>query len=210
MKTALILDDHREARQLLAQALGEALPGVTIEQAATLGQAREYLRQRRFDLALLDISLPDGDGVAFVGELLGALPDSQVVMVTIHDEDYHLFNALRAGAGGYLVKGQPGAGLAEQLKGLLDGNPPLSPAIASRILEHFHQPSPPAPLTPRETEVLSLIATGCNRREIAGHLGISPHTVAEYTKHIYEKLNIGSRAEAALAASRLGLVDPGG
>jgi len=213
METALILDDHHEARRMLEEALTEALPAISIDHAATLGQAREHCRNRRFDLALIDISLPDGNGVDFVSELLCTSPRSHVVMITIHDDDYHLFNALRAGARGYLVKGQVGTTLPEQIKGILDGNPPLSPSIANRVLEHFHHTSPqpiPSSLTPRETEVLILIAKGCNRREIAHHLGISPHTVAEYTKHIYDKLNITSRAEAALAASRLGLVNPVG
>ena len=163
------------------------------------------------DLALVDLALPDGNGMDIVAALAQKNPSCMIVVATIFDDDAHLFPALRAGAQGYLLKEQPRELLVRQLRGIADGQPPLSPAIARRLLRHF-QPLPDASngeaiqLTPREREVLSLLARGIRIVEIAQTIGISRHTVGDYVKNIYRKLKISSRAEAALQAKSLGLV----
>ena len=132
------------------------------------------------------------------------------MVATVFDDDAHLFPALRAGATGYVLKDQPAETLAAMLTGIVSGQPPLSPSIARRLLQHF-QPAPATPasqLTPRETEVLRLIAKGLTIAEVGELLGISRHTAADYVKEVYRKLSVGNRAEAALEATRLGLLEP--
>ena len=128
------------------------------------------------------------------------------------DDDQHLFSALRAGAKGYVLKDQPQDDLAKMLKGIIDGQPPLSAPIARRLLDFF-QPEQTVDadeekLTNREQEVLTLIAKGYTLAKVGEMLGISRNTTAGYVKTLYRKLNVSSRAEATLAATRRGMVNP--
>ena len=136
------------------------------------------------------------------------------MVVTIHDDDDHLFPALQAGAFGYLLKEQARELIAEQLRRMSAGEPPLSPSIARRVISHFAsqtrqqerpQNMPHVALTDRENEVLLRVAKGFTLPEIGVQLSLSRHTIADYVKQIYRKLNVSSRAEAALEAQRLGL-----
>lgn len=209
LRNALILEDHAETRQVLQEVLQRIAPGIRLYQAASLRQAREALyRHKRFDLALVDIGLPDGNGIEFVREVARQSPNSYIVMCTIYDDDKHLFDALRAGANGYLVKEHSREELEAMLRGILNGQPPLSPAIAQHILDSFHQPvqANKVELTEREIEVLTLMAKGYNRKEIADLLELTCNTVSWYIKQVYQKLDVHSRAEATLEASRMGLV----
>jgi DNA-binding NarL/FixJ family response regulator len=134
------------------------------------------------------------------------------VVATVFDDDAHLFPALRAGAQGYVLKDQSREQLADMLRGIVAGQPPLSPSIARRLLRQFRTvadvaAAPAESLTAREREVLGLIGKGLTVPATAQALGISRHTCVGYVKEIYRKLEVGSRAEATLAASRLGLVD---
>lgn len=208
----LIVEDHSETREWLIALVRDAFPGAKPVGASTLEQARMLVAEHGFSLALVDISLPDGSGIDFVREITEQSPEIYCVMATIHDDDAHLFPALQAGAKGYLLKEQPRERLVTQLQGIVQGEPPLSPGIARRILQHFQRESVPAPgeqLSERESEVLALTAKGLRRGEVAQTLGISANTVAGHLKNIYRKLNISTRAEAALEASRRGLVDNG-
>jgi DNA-binding NarL/FixJ family response regulator len=146
-------------------------------------------------------------------------PKSLPVVVTIYDDDEHLFPALQAGAFGYLLKEQPQQELVAQLLRMVQGEPPLSPPIARRVLSHFvtspqrrqalmRSVEDEVKLTDRETEVLQRVAKGYTLPEIAQQFGLSRHTIADYIKQIYRKLNVSSRAEAALEAARRGLVQP--
>jgi DNA-binding NarL/FixJ family response regulator len=134
------------------------------------------------------------------------------VVVSIYDDDAHLFDAIAAGAQGYLLKDEGAEVLVGRLREIASGEPPLSPSIARRILAHFHRPAEACNwsrrevLTPRETEVLALLGRGLRIGDAAQSLGLTRHTVAGYVKIIYSKLNISSRAEAALEAKRRGLV----
>ncbi|WP_028670700.1 response regulator [Saccharospirillum impatiens] len=215
MQTALILEDHPDSRKWLAGILSEALPGVTIDAVDNLERAKRQLQQARYDLALLDISLPDGNGTNLIRQIRAFNADTYVVMATIYDDDDHLFAALKEGAQGFLLKDQPRERLVEQIQGITRGEPPLSPSIARRVLRHFRNvatatPSPTADqtgLTAREEEVLRLLANGYKRCDISSALDISSNTVAAHTKQIYRKLNVSGRAEATLQAVRLGVVD---
>ena len=136
--------------------------------------------------------------------------DTLIVVATVFDDDAHLFPALRAGAQGYVLKDQAPEVLADMLKGIAAGQPPLSPSVARRLLRHFGPPAAPTdttnPLSPRETEVLGLIAKGYTVQQVADALELTRNTTAGYLKEIYRKLSVSSRAEATLEATRLGLV----
>jgi DNA-binding NarL/FixJ family response regulator len=209
---ALVLDDLAASRDWLAQSLRLAFPAIEVDFAANLREA-ERLIEPPPPLALIDLGLPDGSGVQLIEKLQKLGADTLCIVATVFDDDAHLFPALRAGAQGYLLKDQPPAAIADMLRGIADGQPPLSPSIARRLLRHFQPlsvaaaPPPDAPhLTPRETEVLRLTAKGLTLGEVADALGLSRHTVSGYLKDIYRKLSVSSRAEATLEAARLGLV----
>ena len=211
MKSAiLILEDLPDTRAWLFQLLRKIFPNARITAVGSIEEANEKIDVEKFELAIVDLSLPDGSGVDIIARLKQEQPECLSVVATIFDDDAHLFPALQAGAEGYLLKEQGEAQLADLLRGIVSGTPPLSPAIARRLLKYF-KPSEDlakANLTNREKEVLILIAKGMKLSEVAGALGISLNTVAGYVKTIYRKLNVSSRAEATLAATRFGLVHP--
>ena len=211
----LLLEDLPEIRQWLKTLVMQVFPAARVSESARVHDALEQITALRFDLALIDLGLPDGSGVEVVAALRESQPDAQSVVVTIHDDD-HLFPALQAGAFGYLLKEQAKDQLAEQLQRITQGEPPLSPSIARRVIAYFAsqartQPAETQPLLPtvslteRENEVLLRVAKGFTLPEIGVQLGLSRHTIADYVKQIYRKLNVSSRAEAALEAQRLGL-----
>lgn len=213
MTNILLLEDLPEIRAWLRSLVEKVFPESRISESARVHDALEQVSALRFDLALIDLGLPDGSGVDVVTKLRDMQPEAQSVVVTIHDDDEHLFPALQAGAFGYILKEQPRELIAEQLQRISQGEPPLSPSIARRVMAHFSAKSKPqAPsllphvsLTDRESEVLLRVAKGYTLPEIGVQLGLSRHTIADYVKQIYRKLNVSSRAEAALEAQRLGL-----
>ena len=219
MSNILLLEDLPEIRAWLKVLVHQVFPQAQISEAARVHDALELVSAVKFDLALVDLGLPDGSGVDVVAALREQQPEAQSVVVTIHDDDEHLFPALQAGAFGYLLKESPRQDLVTQLRRIADGEPPLSPPIARRILAYFSHGGPrvvdvtrfdphEAVLNARETDILQRVAKGYTLPEIAGQLHLSRHTVADYVKQIYRKLNVSSRAEAALEAARRGLVRP--
>lgn len=208
MKTCLLLEDVPEASEWLASAVRASFPGIEVASAASLAEARAWVDAHPTpDLALIDLGLPDGSGVDFIAELNQRAPQCVCVVASIFDDDQHIFPALRAGAQGYLLKDQGQEAITELLQGIIAGQPPLSPSVARKLLSHFRViPEPIATkLTERETEVLRLIARGLTSAEVARLLNISANTVPSYVKEIYRKLNVSSRAEAALTARNMGL-----
>ncbi len=215
MKTILLLEDLPEIRAWMRKLVLQVFPGATISESARVHDAVELVGAVKFDLALVDLGLPDGSGVDVVTKLRDVQPEAQSVVVTIHDDDEHLFPALQAGAFGYILKEQPRELITEQLQRISQGEPPLSPSIARRVMAYFSAKAKPTPqqqhlmpnvsLTDRESEVLLRVAKGYTLPEIGVQLGLSRHTIADYVKQIYRKLNVSSRAEAALEAQRLGL-----
>ncbi|MDX9845017.1 MAG: response regulator transcription factor [Aquabacterium sp.] len=217
MKQILLLEDLPEIRAWLKALALQVFPDAQISEASRIHDALELVNAVRFDVALLDLGLPDGSGVEVVQALREKQPEAQSVVVTIHEDDDHLFPALQAGAFGYLLKEQSREQLSEQLQRISQGEPPLSPSIARRVIQYFtaqarQQPmrepdnvTPHVQLTDRENEVLLRVAKGFTLPEIGVQLNLSRHTIADYVKQIYRKLNVSSRAEAALEAQRLGL-----
>ncbi len=212
MENILLLEDLPEIRVWLRKLVMQVFPLAKIAESARVQDALDLASAVKFDLALIDLGLPDGSGVSVVAKLRDVQPDAQSVVVTIHDDDEHLFPALQAGAFGYILKEQPRELITEQLQRISQGEPPLSPSIARRVMAHFRSQSKPLAanmgnisLTDRESEVLLRVAKGYTLPEIGVQLGLSRHTIADYVKQIYRKLNVSSRAEAALEAQRLGL-----
>ena len=211
MENILLLEDLPEIRVWLRKLVLQVFPMAKIAESSRVQDALELVSAVKFDLALIDLGLPDGSGVQVLSKLRDVQPDAQAVIVTIHDDDEHLFPALQAGAFGYILKEQPRELITEQLQRISQGEPPLSPSIARRVMAHFANKGRPqtamghVALTERESEVLLRVAKGFTLPEIGVQLGLSRHTIADYVKQIYRKLNVSSRAEAALEAQRLGL-----
>lgn len=212
MKNILILEDHPDTQVWLREAVRDVFADAEISVHATVESASEHLSNAAVNLAILDINLPDGNGVDFAQEVLTLNPSTYVIIASIYDDDRHLFRALQVGVNGYLLKDQKGEEIREKLRNIIKGEPPLSPAIARKMLRYFSmngqktESTEPSNLTQREKEVLARVAKGDSRKEIARELGITPHTTAGYIKNIYRKLSISSRSQAALEANRLGLL----
>lgn len=223
-RLSLIVEDQGDTRAWLGRMLASAFEGIAVTEAPTLRAARDWIAARRDALsgekdvrhiALVDIGLPDGSGIDLIRALARDYPAVTPIVTTIYDDDHHVFDAIAAGAQGYLLKDQHPDTMIAYLHRIDAGEPPLSPSIARRILQHFSQLQPRAlavsipadeVLTAREMDVLRLLGRGLRVGEAARTLGLTPHTVAGYVKTVYRKLNISSRAEAALEAARRGLV----
>lgn len=219
MSTTLIVEDLPDIREWLGEVARAALPGTSVVAVGRCDEGVAVATRQPFDYALVDLGLPDGSGTTVIQTLRTHQPNTIVVVMTIHDDDDHLFPALQAGAFGYLLKDQPREIVIAQLRRITEGEPPLSSPVARRVLNYFIAGGPrqfgaerfdpdAVQLTARETEILQRVAKGFTLPEIATQIGLSRHTVADYVKQIYRKLNVSSRAEAALEAARRGLVRP--
>ncbi|EIJ34024.1 response regulator [Thiothrix nivea] len=217
MFNVMVVEDVESTCNWMQVLLGKAFPDVKVVFGHTLAEARGQLGQQFLALALVDLNLPDGSGLELIPHIRRHSPETRIIVMTIFDDHEHIFNAIRAGAIGYLLKDQSEKILINKLRGVMEGDPPLSPLIARKILEQVrdsdpiqenHAVNPPLhiDLNQREEEILVLISKGMNRTEIAEILSLSPHTVARYIKDVYQKLDVSSRAEAAIMACRIGLV----
>lgn len=197
----VLVDDHRLFRDGIRALMSYQEDFEVVGEAddAESGVA-EVLRVKP-DIVLMDIDLPGGlDGIGATAEIKEALPGTEVVMLTVHDDTEKLLDAFKAGAQGYLLKSVRSEELLRRLRGIADGDAILSKGMASRILQEFRKGSgvpPEMELTPREVEVLGLVTQRMSNKEIAAHLVISEHTVKNHVKNILTKLQVGSRREAA-------------
>lgn len=205
----LIVEDLPEARTRLRAIVAEAFTNAEVQSVGNVQQARRAMDEKPWQMALVDLGLPDGSGLDVIRYAKKKQPDLMCVVSTVIGEDSQIVAALSAGAQGYLLKAQPDTQITKQLRQLQDGVPALSPAIALRIMQHFQRTGPVVSssesLSARETEVLKLIAKGLRNSDVAIALGLAETTIATHIKSVYRKLGISSRAEAALHASRLGL-----
>lgn len=209
LKHLLIIEDLPETAEWLTALARQVFPQARIDHAGGLREARMAMQQQLPDLALVDLGLPDGDGTSLIRELKAGSADVFCVVTTIFDDSGHLFPALRAGADGYLLKGDTDEDLLVALQGIIDGRPPISADIAQAMLSHFHpRRDKSGLLTPREEDMLVLIANGYSVSRAAEALKIAHNTAASYLKNIYQKLQVSNRAEATLQAIDLGLVHP--
>lgn len=203
----LIVEDLPEVSLWLTSILKKELGIKHIYQAATVRQALQINEREDLCLALVDLGLPDGSGLEVIRAIKTQQADCNCVVSTIFDDSEHLFAALRAGADGYVLKDDNDAEVVHLLKGIIDGRPPISAAIAKKMLQAFRPTEEEtARLAPREEQVLSLIARGYSVPNAAELLDISPHTVAGYLKIVYQKLQVNNRAEATIKAYDMGLI----
>jgi DNA-binding NarL/FixJ family response regulator len=211
-RQCLLIEDQPTTRDWMLDVVGRAFENIEIVTAGTVKAAHAWL-DTNVDglwLAIVDLGLPDGSGIDIVKRLQAEHPEIMCVVATIYDDDAHLFEAIAAGARGYVLKDEEAELLIGYLQRIERGEPPLSPSIALRMLAHFRappaaKPSDDAGLSPRETEVLTLLARGLTVAEAARRLSLQPQTVASYVKVIYQKLCVSSRAEATREAIRRGL-----
>ncbi|MGV6825428.1 MAG: response regulator [bacterium] len=204
-QNVLLIEDLPDMQEWLESAIAEAFPDSSVAVAGNVSEGIGLIDNQSFDVALVDLGLPDGTGLQILQHLKKRDANTLAVVVTTFSDDEHLFGALQSGADGYVLKDMGPAHIATMLTECAAGRPPLSPAIARRVIASFHPPTDTG-LTPRQEEVLSLIGKGCSITEVASLLEISAHTVHGYIKDIYRQLGIHSRAEAAGEARRLGLV----
>lgn len=198
--TVAIVEDDAPARQILAGWIRRAEGFRCASEHGTAESALAHLPQERPDVVLVDINLPGLSGIECVRRLKPLLPQTQFVMLTVYEDADHIFNALAGGATGYLLKQTPRNELLTALKDVQAGGSPMTSNIARKVVQSLQQPSLPTPasndLSPREREVLTLLARGYLYKEIAEELGISGPTVNTYIRRIYEKLHVRSRSQA--------------
>ncbi|HWC58763.1 MAG TPA: response regulator transcription factor [Verrucomicrobiae bacterium] len=199
-KTVAVVEDNPRLREQLLQIL-ENLPDIECVGAYASGEeAVQGIPPRKPDVVLMDIKLPGISGIQCVSELKKVLPKVQIIMVTIYEDSERIFKALKAGASGYLVKSAHPDQLVEAIRDVFTGGSPMSSHIARKVVQHFHLLGPAAEeannLSPREQQVLSLLASGYLYKEIGDRLGIGVETVRTYVKNICQKMHVRSRIEA--------------
>lgn len=201
MPTVSIVEDQRDTRESLA-ALVNGTPGLKCLSTYPTGEAAlNGIPKEKPDIALVDINLPGMSGIECVSQLKARIPTLNVLMLTTYEESDLIFNSLRAGANGYLLKNMPPDELLDALEQVQAGGAPMSMQIARKVVQHFRDSAQASAgvedLTPRETEILGLLARGSLYKEISAQLGISLPTVRTHLRHIYEKLHVQTRTEAA-------------
>jgi DNA-binding NarL/FixJ family response regulator len=205
-----IVEDQEPLRSGLAQLIGDA-PGHQVVGAwGAMEPALREIGTARPEVLLCDIGLPGMSGIEGIGLLRARVPQLQVLMLTVFGDDDHVFEAVCAGASGYLLKDTPPARLLEAIAEVQAGGAPLSPGIARRVLRMFSKVVPPREestrLSPREQELLQLFVDGHSYKTAAKELGLSIDTVRFHIRHVYEKLHVHSKSEAVVLALRKGLL----
>jgi DNA-binding NarL/FixJ family response regulator len=200
--TLSIIEDQREMRESLIAGLGNA-PGLRCVGAYATGEeGLQHIPQAPPDVVLMEINLPGMNGIQCVARLKAVLPKLQVLMLTTYAEGDLIFDSLRAGASGYLLKTMPQEELVQAVQQVHAGGAPMSLQIARKVISYFHQAGKPSPavaqLTGKELEILRLLAKGYMYKEIADRLAISMSTVRTHVSAVYEKLHVHSRSGAAL------------
>lgn len=200
-----IVEDQAELRKNLEEWLKIA-PGLNCVGACSTGEeALRQLPKLYPDVVLMDINLPGMGGIQCVSKLKQLLPETNVIMLTTYDNAEMIFDSIRAGATGYLLKNQPREELLLALQQVQSGGSPMSLKIARKVFNHFQTPlkhgSEIEQLTNREEEILRLLTKGYLYKEIAEHLGVSLGTIQTHIASVYEKLHVHSRTEAAMKYS---------
>ncbi len=206
-RIALVEDD-----QTLLQGLVNRLSAISefdvVVQAGNCEQYLAALEQAEIDLLIADLGLPDGDGLSLIRATVARFPSADIMVFTVFGDEARVVEAIRSGAQAYILKDDNEVEIQQAIAALRNGQAPISPGIARFLIQALQQSHNELaePLTPRQVDVLRLAAKGYANREIAELLEISPHTVASYTKQIYEKLAVSSRNEAIFEATRLGVI----
>jgi two-component system NarL family response regulator len=212
----MIVDDHALFRRGLEMVLAQEPDIDLVGEASDGAEAVERAAELMPDVVLMDVRMPRRSGIEAAGEIKDLLPHAKILMLTISDEEADLYEAIKAGASGYLLKEIPIEEVADAIRSVWEGQSRISPSMASKLLTEFanmsrqtaDRPQMPAPrLTDREMEVLKLVAQGMNNRDIAKELFISENTVKNHIRNILEKLHLHSRMEAVVYAVREKLLE---
>ena len=199
-KTVALVEDDARLRKQLVQILEDIDDIECVIVCASAEEALEKIPSKSPDVVLMDIKLPRMSGIQCVAELKRILPEVQVIMVTVYEDSERIFKALKAGASGYLVKSGPPEQLIAAIRDVFAGGAPMSGHIARKVVQHFHvlgpAPSEADNLSPREKQVLDLLAMGFIYKEIGGKLDIGTETVRTYVKNICQKMHVRGRVEA--------------
>jgi len=207
----LIADDHAIVREGLCAVLGSEPDMEVVGEATTGKEVVVRAAELGPDLILMDIQMPDLNGIEATRRILGANPGVGVVVLTMFADDDSVFSAMRAGARGYVLKGAPPSEILKVLRAVAEGEAHFGPEIARRLMNFFSAPPPPSSeeafseLTSREREILDLIARGHTNARIARQLFVSPKTVRNHISHIFTKLQIADRTQAILRTREAGL-----
>jgi DNA-binding NarL/FixJ family response regulator len=206
----VIADDHEVVRRGLSMTIASEPDMRLLGAAATGSSAIALVQNLQPHVVLLDIQMPDQDGIATAAALRAAYPALVILMLTSYSDDARIYAALRAGANGYLLKEMSGDELVAAIRAAMRGEPQLHPKIARRLMDRVAPPEDPlAQLSPREHEVLRWIARGLSNKEIAAATDLTEQTVKSYVREILSKLDVADRTQAALLAVRYGLMRDG-
>jgi DNA-binding NarL/FixJ family response regulator len=202
----MIVEDSREIREGLARLIHRADGFRCLASYRSMEEALAARPRERPDVALLDIGLPGMSGSAGIEPLKRRYPGVLVLMITVHDDDDRIFEAMCAGACGYLLKKTPPDRLVESVREVVAGGAPMSPEVARRVVELFREFRPPERadyhLTPHELRLLGMLVDGYTYRTAAAELGVTVHAVSFHMRHVYEKLSVHSKSEAVAKALR--------
>jgi DNA-binding NarL/FixJ family response regulator len=214
----VLVDDHHLLRRGFRSLLADEPDLEVVGEASNGHEAIELCQRLHPDFVLMDVRMPEMDGLAATREIKREHPNIAVLIMTMHENTDYLLEALDAGAAGYVLKDTPAERLISAVRRTLNGESPLNQELAAQLLrrlavERKHEPSPKrpephAPLTPRELEVLGLLATGQTNQQIAETLVISKGTVKVHVERIIRKLNVSDRTQAAVRAIEMGLLIP--
>lgn len=197
-----IVEDDPSLGGILSEIVNTSPDWRLVKHYSSAEAALEGMASACSEVVLMDIQLPGMSGIECVGKLKAAHPEVLVLMVTVYDNNERIFDALAAGASGYLLKRDIPTKLMEALDDLLAGGSPMSSAIARKVVQHFQKPAPTRNedhnLTPRERQILEQLAKGSLYKEIAWDLGIGFETVRSHIDNIYKKLHVRSRTEAVV------------
>ena len=211
----LIVDDHLVIREGLSAVLQTKADVQVVGDVGNGQEAVEKARQLKPDVILMDISMPVMDGVEATRIIRKENPDVGIVVLTMHEEEEFIFNAVKAGATGYLLKDSDSAQIVKAIRAIYDGESLIHPSVATKILAEFSQLSgnkgkpyrkPKRELTTREIGILQMVAEGKTNKEIASDLNLSEKTIKNHIRNIFHKLQVVDRTQAAFYALRKGLI----
>ena len=206
----IVVEDSREIREGLARLIDRVDGFSCVGRYRSMEEALAARPDEPPDVALLDIGLPGISGTAGIEPLKGRHPGVLVLMITVHDDDERIFEAMCAGACGYLLKKTPPEKLIESVREVVNGGAPMSPEVARRVVELFREFRPPEraiyQLTPHELRLLGMLVDGHTYKTAAAELGVTVHAVSFHMRHVYEKLRVHSKSEAVAKALRFRLL----
>lgn len=203
MIRVLSVDDHPLLREGIAALVGSEEDMEVVAEAATGREAIDLFRKYRPDITLMDLQMPEMNGIDAIGAIRGEFPDARIIVLTTHPGDVQVSRAFKAGARGYLLKGMLRKELPETIRAVHAGHKRLSSEVATEIAEHTTDDA----LTPREIEVLRLVAAGNANKDVAAHLSLSEVTVKSHVKNILSKLGANDRTHAVTIALKRGIID---